>query len=264
VAACLAGALLLGYAVYGLPDLQTQNFSLRSAKPEDEKKPDAGTLVGLQAQIDQLMAQRATPKPLANDNPELLALQAQVRQLREQIAALQAIQQTQVKPPANVDLPSPPGAARPATSEADAPPKLTAGKTKKIKEKPVEPVEPDQTAAVLSRLRQSSPSPNAARPIQETPAVSTPSAPVAAPQWLALANAAVADGRLDDARRRLQEVQLSLMFRQTEQDIASTVALALAALNNNNRVQTQAYITQAINQITKNTKEPESSGVQRR
>lgn len=116
--------------------------------------------------------------------------------------------------------------------------------------------EPDDMASVLTRLRQ--------RPGTPVVVASADAVPPAAPQnrapspsgqRLAMARTALMKGRIDDARRMLQEVQLQLVFRpvnpsdddrQASGQSTADVARALGALSSNDTAQSQHYIERAM------------------
>jgi hypothetical protein len=149
-----------------------------------------------------------------------------------------------------------------------APPKSAAAKP--APPPPPLPVAPrqevDDTQSVLARLRQIAPS-TVQRPEPPSPAESRPPEPKAAPASspslpkLNAARTALASGRIDDARRLLQEAQLQLVFRPVnisgdEQPLAgrsaADVAHALEALSANNISLSRRYIDTAVDDLTGN------------
>ncbi len=213
VAAFTAGALLLSYAVYGPPELPAVNLSIRpaAAKPDDP--------------ATNAKSQERSPQPTGPAQDErVVQLQDQVQRLKMQLDTLQAETNEQERDKLREPTPAPIAVTPPMKPTiVDKPkPKLTAS----------EPA--DSANAVVERLRQSSPIDNQ---------------PIAVRQWLVSAKTAIANGHLADARRLLQQVQLEMVFRPAKQGSAINVTHALEALGNNDRAQSQFYITQTQNQL---------------
>ncbi len=123
-------------------------------------------------------------------------------------------------------------------------------------------VEPDDMQSVLSRLRQrpytASPTETAPQQGENRPSADAARAPSLARKRLEMARAALLNGRIDDARRLLQEVQVQLVFRPVspgEEDApaagqgASNVARALGSLSSNDTSQSQHYIERAMDDV---------------
>lgn len=113
----------------------------------------------------------------------------------------------------------------------------------------------DDAQSVLARLRQGSEPPAQTAPLQELP----PSAPSPSLHRLIAARAALAGGRVEDARRLLQEAQLQLVFRPVTTDGdptpaagrgAADVAHALEALSANDIPLGQRYIGVAVDELS--------------
>ncbi len=241
-----SGVVLLGLALFGRPDLYLQQaqqavIGLLPAGPGGDT-PD-GSAVARQ----------------------VAALQEQVMQLKEMLAA----RQTPAAPPQAAPASAPAAAPAPATSPAPQPappaPALSGvvasqmpavavperHETLKVppaaeptqrprNEAPALRKEPDDTQSVLARLRQRSVQPAAASPVPAPVAAPTPD--LAARRALTLARSALMGGSVEEAIRVLQEVQLRLVFRPVTPDDdqrpvagpgAADVARALAALGAN-------------------------------
>ena len=128
----------------------------------------------------------------------------------------------------------------------------------------------NDTELVLARLRQLAPAPTQAeqtsaqptseirpRPVQPPPSPSMPK--------LVAARAALVSGRIDDARRMLQEAQLQLVFRPVSAPGeappgadrgSSDVAHALEALSANNVALSRRYIDVAVADLSGATTQP--------
>jgi len=135
----------------------------------------------------------------------------------------------------------------------------------------------DDTKSVLARLRQQPPVPaplpapqqDASR-LPEPPPRPNPSPFV---PRLTAARAALTSGRVEEARRLLQEAQLQLVFRPAEvagEDSASAargaadVARALEALSGNDAALSRRYIDVAVNDLSGNAAEPPVQQTDRR
>lgn len=133
-------------------------------------------------------------------------------------------------------------------------------------QKPMPPPQPavprqdfEDAQSVLARLRQLAPS---APPVQQTEEISPPEprprvTPPSIPR-LAAARAALTNGRIEDARRLLQEVQLQLVFRPVDTSGddppsagkgSADVAHALDALSANDISLSRRYIEAATNDL---------------
>jgi hypothetical protein len=121
--------------------------------------------------------------------------------------------------------------------------------------------EQDPAQSVLARLRQLAPaSPPAQPPIPLPPADPRPRlAPSPSLPRLTAARAALASGRVEDARRLLQEVQLQLVFRPVNgagdeapsaAKGAADVAHALEALSGNDMALSRRYIDVAVDDLS--------------
>ena len=195
-------------------------------------------------------------------------------------------------------LPAPPQAAPPqAAAPEPAPPQAEAAKPESVKTEPVTPEPPkpagqkvvsvkpasappllpqgspsrpeiDDTKSVLARLRQQPPAATPARQ-QEAPPTAEPkirTTPSPSLPRLTAARAALANGRVEDARRLLQAAQRQLVFRSVDtadDDVASTgpssasrgaanVARALEALSANDLPLSRRYIDVAANDLSGN------------
>ena len=121
--------------------------------------------------------------------------------------------------------------------------------------------EQDPAQSVLARLRQLAPaSPPAQQPIPLPPADPRPRlAPSPSLPKLTAARAALASGRVEDARRLLQEVQLQLVFRPVNGagdeapsagKGAADVARALEALSGNDTALSRRYVDVAVDDLS--------------
>jgi hypothetical protein len=122
--------------------------------------------------------------------------------------------------------------------------------------------ETDDAQSVLARLRQLAPGPGpaSATRVDVTPPIdpkSRPVQPVSLP-GLAAARAALANGKVEDARRLLQQAQLQLVFRPVSAagddspaagKGAADVARALDALSANDVPLSRRYIDIAVNDL---------------
>jgi len=287
----LAGLVLLGCAIFGQPKLyfrevRQQWNALVEPSPADVVPPApapsdpegdsiAQQVERLQQQVMQLRDQLAAAQFAADQaRQQLASLQQQqaVMPPGSQLASSQASQQSAYSQPQQTVLPvdrtadqttNPVGAER---HEAPKPPPPPKSGTDKASAR----VEPADMQAVLARLRQR-PTP-LAQPV-DNPALSEPPnrPPLPSPsrKRLAMARAALMNGRIDDARRLLQQVQLQMVFRPVgsgDFDAASAgqgasdVANALGALGGNDTLQSQHYIERAMDDVAgANQQETESA-----
>lgn len=236
-AAALAGLLLLSFAIFGQPALYLHQMRQQWSTVVDGAPPDqeAEALALQVAQLQQLLMQL---------KGQLVASQAAADQANQQLASLR--QQQAAAPPVRGDN-QVAVATEPARREMPKPRQEAAAPR----------VEPDDMQAVLSRLRQ--------RPAASTQPADAPSAveapnPTPSPsrQRLALARAALVNGRIDDARKLLQEVQLQLVFRPVNPagddppaagQGAFDVARALGSLSSNDTGQSRRYIERAMDEM---------------
>jgi hypothetical protein len=270
--------LVLACVIFGQPALylgharQQWNalFATRPAEPPAESP--AQQVAQLQQQVaqleqqvtqlrDQLVASQSAAdqgrQQLAALQQQLSASQAATDQARQQIAALQ-----QPPPAAPPDRPASPlpAASGPDRREALKIPALTLPKPKI--ETATARVEPDDMQSVLSRLRQrpytASPPENALQQGENRPSTDAARAPSLARKRLEMARVALMNGRIDDARRLLQEVQVQLVFRPVSPGAedapaagqgASDVARALGSLSSNDTSQSQHYIERAMDEV---------------
>jgi len=232
--AALAGLLLLSFAIFGQPELYLHQMRQQWSTVADGASPDqeAEALALQVAQLQQLLMQL---------KGQLVASQAAADQANQQLASLR--QQQAAAPPVRGD-------SQVAVATEPAPPKPR-------QEAATPRIEPDDMQAVLSRLRQ--------RPAASTQPADAPSAveapnPTPSPsrQRLALARAALVNGRIDDARKLLQEVQLQLVFRPVNPagddppaagQGAFNVARALGSLSSNDTGQSRRYIERAMDEM---------------
>ena len=154
--------------------------------------------------------------------------------------------------------------ARPseAASEAPRPPPRNLAAARLATSPPPPPRENIEDAqSVLARLRQLAPT--VVQPADNPPPVEQRPRPVPSPSLpkLAAARAALAGGRIDDARRLLQEAQLQLVFRPVSAlgdgppsagQGAADVAHALEALSANDVPLSRRYIEVAIGDLSGN------------
>lgn len=279
------GLLLSLCAVFGQPALylreaQAQLHGLFASAPAE---PEGDAVVTQMAQLQQQVA-------LLRD--QLAATQAATEQARLQLAATQAQQAAASRvgeapapdparaPPAPDPVRAPPVALQPVprqpqpvVSSPDRPEAPTQNPVvAERRDAPPAPLpkprpdparaEADNMQSVLARLRQR---PNVqAQPPVDAPVAEAPAAEPAnraAPQSLqrlAMARAALMSGRVNEARRLLQEVQLQLVFRPVRPDVddaptagrgASDVARALGALSGNDTLQSEHYIERALDDM---------------
>lgn len=187
-----------------------------------------------------------------------------------------AVQPTAPQPAAIPVEPAKPEPVR-AAPHTPEPPKPAVQKLASVKPAPapaplpqVSPPRPavDDTKSVLTRLRQQSPASPPAQ-AQDAPPAAEPklrAPPSPSVPRLAAARAALLNGRVEDARRLLQEAQLQLVFRQVEtvgEDPSSAasstanrgaanVARALEALSANDVPLSRRYIDVAVNDLSGN------------
>ena len=207
------------------------------------------------------------------------ALQDEVNQLKDQLAAKQAAADlAQAAPPApNLALPnlalrmSQAAPASVAMPDAGAAPSITVperravatpaerreavGKTSAAppaKAPPARP-EPDDMRSVLARLRQAPPAAVMDPPGERAKPVASP-----AMSRMIASQAAFSSGRVEDARRLLQEAQLLLVFRppgSSSEDASAVsrgsinVARALEALGNNDIVRCRVFLDRAVDDM---------------
>ena len=244
--AALAGLLLLSFAIFGQPELYLHQMRQQWSTVADGAPPDqeAEALALQVAQLQQLLMQL---------KGQLVASQAAADQANQQLASLR--QQQAAAPPVRGDS-QVAVATEPARREMPKPPPPPAP-PKPRQEAATPRIEPDDMQAVLSRLRQ--------RPAASTQPADAPSAveapnPTPSPsrQRLALARAALVNGRIDDARKLLQEVQLQLVFRPVNPagddppaagQGAFNVARALGSLSSNDTGQSRRYIERAMDEM---------------
>ncbi len=158
----------------------------------------------------------------------------------------------------------------PPASETDAelpePPKAVPQKLASVTPSPAPPPLPprqdaDDARSVLARLRQSAPAP--AEQADASPPAEAHPRPARSPSLpkLTAARAALGSGRVDAARRLLQEAQLQLVFRPVggpDDDLpsagrgAADVAHALEALSANDVPLSRRYIEGAIDDLSGN------------
>ncbi len=151
-------------------------------------------------------------------------------------------------------------------TELPEPPKVVPQKLASVTPSPAPPPLPprqdaDDARSVLARLRQSAPAP--AEQADAPPPTETHSRPARSPSLpkLAAARAALGSGKVDAARRLLQEAQLQLVFRPvggSDDDLpsagkgAADVAHALEALSANDVPLSRRYIDGAIGDLSGN------------
>lgn len=289
VMATASGLCLLALAIYGQPDVY-----LRMAREQWDNLTQATRTgdVPPPAEPDFLDQTRAERDRAAAD-ARLAQLQQEVARLQADVAASQsaarqareALAEALAHPPAPVaSAPAAPVASAPAnpvppaispnTQETTVVPERrdTAIRPAPERREPPAPFappvrqqpreqasrqDPDDTRSVLARLRQTPPPPEpAAAPpnVQPPPAGPSPSL-----RRLIAARAALANGRIDEARRLLQEAQLQLVFRPVGSagdngaaaaHAAAEVARALEALSANDAAQSRAHIDRAVDDAT--------------
>jgi hypothetical protein len=257
----IAGLLLLAGAILGQPQLyvsqarQQWGALFGSSHPD----PEADALALQVAQLRQQTAQL---------NDQLAASRTAADKARQELAALQQ-QRPLVAPP---DRPDPDTSQTPLVTAPERREVLTVPDRREALKAPPSPLplpkpkaeapparfETDNAQSVLARLRQrpgTAPLPVDTPPPAEPP---RPSPPSPSRQRLELARLALINGRIDDARRLLQEVQLQLVFRPVGPGVedapsagqgASDVARALGALSSNDRSQSQRYIERAMDAV---------------
>jgi hypothetical protein len=216
---------------------------------------DHQQLAVLQQQVaaSQAAADQARQQ-LAALQQQLAASQAAADQARQQLVTSQQV-------PVPPDRPAiPPAAAGSGPERRDMPKPPPPPPVPKPKaEVATARVEPDDMPSVLARLRQrpyGAAQPDSAA--QPEPAVAeAPRPPSLARQRLERARTALLSGRIDDARRLLQEVQVQLVFRPvgpgaddtpTAGQGAAAVARALGSLGGD-PAQSQQYIERAIEEV---------------
>ncbi|MDR3534255.1 MAG: hypothetical protein P4L90_27280 [Rhodopila sp.] len=117
------------------------------------------------------------------------------------------------------------------------------------------------TQSVLARLRQLSPAAAPVPPVNVPPVPEQRTEPVSSPSVsrLIAARAALGNGRIEEARRLLQEAQLQLVFRPVTASGneppsagrgASDVAHALEALSANDVPRSRRFIDRAVDDIS--------------
>lgn len=262
--AAASGAMLLAAAFFGQPEAY-----LRHARQQWD------------AWIDFEPSSRAADQDEGQKTAALSArvqsLQDEVSQLKDQLAARQAtVEPAQALPPApnpasrtsqaaqalvaqpEASVPAP--VAVPERRVVPAPPERREGVGKAAaatppRASPVRP-EPDDTRSVLARLRQAPPAaPALAMDLPEERA-----RPIASPavSRIIASQAAFNSGRIEDARRLLQEAQLLLVFRQpgsTSEDASAAgrgsvdVAHALEALGSNDIARCRLFLDRAIDDM---------------
>jgi len=271
------GLLLLGLAFFGQPGLylhqvrqgwQTLVTPASADQDLESERVSLALQVGqLQQRVQQLQDQLSTSQAIGD-------------QLRQQLAQQSALQQQAPLPRAQreeADPTSPAVTPLERHDVAKAAPLLVpppASPSKPRSEASTSRVATEDAQSVLARLRQRSvaalpPDVPAAvertRPLAPPPEVTNvverPPPATRSPlrQRLAIAQAALANGRIDDARRVLQEVQLKLVFRPISpsgDDLpsagqsASDVARALEALSSNDVAQGRHYIERAVTDMS--------------
>lgn len=239
--------------------------------------------------------------PVANQDEErsaalaarVQALQDEVSQLRDQLAAKQATAEVaQATLPAASPPPRIPQVAQalPVTPDTVVTPPTTTPEKRTVaapaerreaagkpagatppKPAPARP-EPDDARSVLARLRQAQPAPAAPPPIVDAPEERPKPIVSPAVARMTAAQAAFNNGRVEDARRLLQEAQLLLVFRSpgsSSEDASAAgrgsvdIAHALEALGSNDVVRCRLFIDRAINDMEglgTNAPEREASG----
>jgi hypothetical protein len=206
---------------------------------------------------------RVPPGP-APDEPARRTAMASAQPAKPEVAKPEVAKPEVAKP--EVAKPEP-GKAGPNRPE---PGKAAAQKLAVLKPVPAPPPlsqpapprqEQDPAQSVLARLRQLAPaSPPAQQPIPLPPADPRPRlAPSPSLPKLTAARAALASGRVEDARRLLQEVQLQLVFRPVNGagdeapsagKGAADVAHALEALSGNDTALSRRYIDVAVEDLS--------------
>ena len=205
---------------------------------------------------------------------QVQALQDEVSRLKDRLGAKQATAEaTQETPPTPNPASRPSQAAQALLATPDAsvatpttiPERRTvtpaaerrdaAGRSPGVmpsKSIPVRP-EPDDTRSVLARLRQAPPASAMELPEERPKPVGSP-----VMSRLAAAQAAFSNGRIEDARRLLQEAQLLLVFRpagSSGDDVSAAgkgsvdIAHALEALGNNDIVRSRLSVDRAIDDM---------------
>jgi hypothetical protein len=187
---------------------------------------------------------------------QLAATQAAADQARQQVAALQQ----QLAPAADRSA-NPAGAvSTPEHHEAPKPPPPPLPKPKIETAAPR--TDPDDMQSVMSRLRQrpysAAAADNAAQQSETRPTTEATHPPSLARKRLEMARQALMNGRVDDARRLLQEVQVQLVFRPVSPGAddapaagqgAFDVARALGSLSGTDTSLSQHYIERAMDDV---------------
>ena len=257
-----SGAVLLVAAFFGQPEVY-----LRHARQQWNAWVDFEPSTPV---ADQDEAQRTAA--LAD---RVQALQDEVDRLKDQLAAKQAAAEpAQAVPPAPNPVPRTLQAAQalPVMPDASVAPPVTVpekravaapaerreavGKTPAPTPAKASSVrsEPDDTRSVLARLRQAPPAP-VTDPPEERPRMTVSPAM----SRMMASQAAFNSGRIEDARRLLQEAQLLLVFRppgSSSEDASAVskgsvdVAHALEALGNNDIVRCRVFLDRAVDDMT--------------
>jgi hypothetical protein len=264
--------LVLACVIFGQPTLYVAHarqqwnalFATRPAEPPGESP--AQQVDQLQQQVmqlkDQLLASQSAAdqgrQQLAALQQQLSASQAAADQSRQQLAALQQ-QQQPAAPPDRPASPVPTGSGPDRHEALKAPPPTL---PRARMETATARVDPDDMQSVLSRLRQrpytASPPENVVQQGENRPLTDAARAPSLARKRLEMARVALINGRVDDARRLLQEVQVQLVFRPVSPGAedapaagqgASDVARALGSLSSNDTSQSQHYIERAMDEV---------------
>ncbi len=226
-------------------EVQQQVTALRDelAAHQAASDQDHQQLAALQQQVSasQAAAEQARQQ-LAALQQQLAASQAATDQARQQLVAAQQLP----LPPERRDVPKPP-----------VPPLAPKPKAETAAAR----LEPDDMSSVLARLRQrpygAAQPDNAAQQGDARPVAEGPRPPSLARQRLERARTALLDGRIDDARRLLQEVQVQLVFRPVGPGAddappagqgAAAVARALGSLGGD-PAQSQQLIERAIEEV---------------
>jgi hypothetical protein len=262
--------LVLACVIFGQPALYLSEarqqwnslFAARPAPSPDAASPDP-PVAQVQQQVTALRDELAVSQAAADQARQQLAA------LRQQLAASQtAADQARQQPVTTLPLPVPP--ERPASPAAagsgperrDTPkPPLPPPAPKPKAETAAARVEPDEMSSVLARLRQrpygAAQPDNAAQQGEARSVSEAPRPPSLARQRLERARTALLDGRTDDARRLLQEVQVQLVFRPIGPGVedappagqgAAAVARALGSLGGD-PAQSQQLIERAIEEV---------------
>ncbi|HBK06618.1 MAG TPA: hypothetical protein DDZ81_12245 [Acetobacteraceae bacterium] len=216
----------------------------------------------------------AEPQPIMPEPPMSKQPPSQAIEVPERPVAAVEPRPVKVEPP----KPPPSVPAKPVVAQrpVPAPPVLPQSPPRQ---------EADDTQSVLARLRQGTVPPQVeTAPLRDTtpsapslsaPSLSAPSSSAPSPSLpgLVAARAALSSGRVESARRLLQEVQLQLVFRPVTPDGdptpsagrgAANVAHALDALSANDIGLAQRYVAVAVDDLSgKQTSPPIQQSVRR-